>query len=165
MKQSVMKETKPSLKLIPPLSEEFSVYGNKDVVERARAWALKYHYVLAKGVPICAHGFYMMDMCPGVGVCHRFEQLDHVNMWVNVSENGARPFLLSHPYSKEVDAPTKFYASAHGLVIDSHEDDGWYGQGTIPIRMELASGWPVWPIEAAVHTLLVTQPLEWPKNE
>jgi hypothetical protein len=34
------------LRLIPPLSEDFSVYGGPDTIERAREWALKYRLCL-----------------------------------------------------------------------------------------------------------------------
>lgn len=75
-----------------------------------------------------------------------------------------RPFLLSHPYSDEVAPETRVYAEAHGLMVDSADylGDGWYGQGTLPIRMTVPEDWPLWPLEREALVLLDTQPIEWP---
>lgn len=156
-KQYTLTECRPKLEIIPPASEDFNVYGGGDVIERARTWAMRNRYLLVKGVPKCAHGIYMMHMCPSPG-CGVFEQLDHVNLWV--TELG-RPFLLSHPYSKEIEGSTKMYAAAHGLHISSNVEDGWYSDKALPIRMDVPSSWPVWPIEVVAHSMLAVEPVCW----
>jgi hypothetical protein len=58
-------DIRPSFKLITPMSSEFDIYGGPATVERARTWALKGRYLLVAGVlPACAHGMYLMNMCP-----------------------------------------------------------------------------------------------------
>jgi hypothetical protein len=165
--QSPATQHRHDLQLIPPLAEEFSVYGGPDTIARARSWALRGRYLLADGIPKCAHGLYLMADCPA-GCYGRFRQLDHVNVWVpgDPAEDG-RAFLLSHPYSAAIDAETSAYAEAHGLTVASepYYGDDWYGSGTIPVRMTLPANWPLWPIEAAALTLLATQPVAWPDDE
>jgi hypothetical protein len=158
------------LRLIPPLADEFAIIG-ADALDRARRWALGWHYLLADGVPPCAHGLYLMPSCPGPGTCRtHFRQLDHARLWVPDAPMGLglRPFLLSHPYSREVADETSAYARAHGLVVGgqltAHADD-WYGHGTLPIRMTIPQNWPLWPIEATAAILLNTQPVAWPGEE
>ena len=56
-----------NLELTPPLAEEFSPYGGPDTVARARRWALDRRYLLADGVPTCAHGLYLMPKLPRTG--------------------------------------------------------------------------------------------------
>lgn len=161
----LLTEDRPRFELIPPHSDEFRVYGGDDVVERARAWALANRYLLARGVPACAHGFYMLSMCPHRDTCLQFEQFDHVSLWVpdSISQRNP-PFLLSHPYADEIGDDTRFYAKAHGLVIDRFSDDNWYGTGTIPIRLSLPQNWPTWPLENAAMIMLTTQPVAWPEE-
>jgi hypothetical protein len=158
------------LRLIPPLAEEFALLGT-DLAERARRWALEWRYLLAADVPACAHGLYLMPSCPGPGTCRSdFGQLDHARIWVpDPGEGGGRPFLLAHPYAKEVTEATRIYARAHGLVLgngnrgpEDYPGDDWYGHGTLPIRMTIPPNWPLWPIEAAAVILLHTQPVAWP---
>lgn len=162
--RSKLTENRPLLEFIPPLSKDFVVYGGPDTVERARAWAVENRVLLVRGLPNCAHGFYMMASCPRGSACHDMvHQFDHVNLWIH-SELG-QPFLLFHPYSEKVDEATEMYARAHGLDITSYDFDGWYHERTIPIRMSVPSGWPVWPLEAAAHTMLITQPVSWPDEE
>ena len=171
VQQWTAKQDRDNLRLIPPLAEEFLVYGGKDTVERARRWALKGRYVLADGVPACAHGLYLMASCPGLNTCSRtsFPQLDHVNLWVPApcSVTGEGPFLLFHPYSSQISDDTRVYAEAHGLNIGSFPEfgDDWYGHGTIPIRLTVPDNWPVWPIEAKTAVLFSTQPIAWPEND
>jgi hypothetical protein len=157
-----------NLRLIPPLAEEFSVYGGKDTVERARAWALDGHYLLADGIPKCAHGLYLLDSCPGSTCRSRFPQLDHASVWVPTGPTAeVRPFLLSHPYAKTISDDTSTYAKAHGLTARSYPEfgDGWYGGGTIPVRFTMPAHYPFWPIEAETLTLLATQPVAWPDDD
>jgi hypothetical protein len=154
-----------SLVLIPPLAEEFSLYGGDDVVARARAWALDHQYLLADQVPSCAHGLYLLSDCPRSS-CRRFSQLDHARLWVPARAVGEReqPFLLSHPYSDRIEDETRTYAEAHGLGVGSFPEfgDDWYGSGTVPIRLTVPDDWPLWPIEATAVILLDTQPVQWP---
>ena len=154
-----------NLELIPPLAAEFQVYGGKDTTNRAREWAIDGRYLLTAGVPHCAHGFYLMGMCPGQ--CYgKFRQLDHANLWVpaNSDEYDRRPFLLSHPYSKELHEETTAYAEAHGLTVEvNRPEDRWYGPGTLSVRMSVgAMNWPLWPLERDAFVLLATQPVKWP---
>ena len=169
MQQRAARQDRDDLSLIPPLAEEFEVYGGKETTERARTWALRHHYLLASGVPICAHGLYLLPSCPGLNTCrNNFSQLDHADLWVPAdSSDGERPFILSHPYAKSISAETVAYGNAHGLVIKRHPafGDGWYGHGSIPIRMTVTENWPVWPIEAKAAVLLATQPVAWPEDD
>lgn len=135
--------------------------------ERARAWALDQRHLLADGLPACAHGLYLMTSCPGLAGCRgRFKQLDHARIWVPATPADGRPFVLSHPYSSEISDETAAYADAHGLAAPSYPQfgDGWYGNGTLPIRFTLPEDWPLWPIEAAAAILLSTQPVAWPET-
>jgi hypothetical protein len=157
------------LRLIPPLADEFAVIG-RDMLERARRWALDQRCLLADDVPPCAHGLYLMPSCPGSGGCFgRFRQLDHARLWVPepVLGDGGRPFLLAHPYSREVADETRTYARAHGLDLSAEAwcGDDWYGHGTLPIRMTIPEHWPLWPVEATAAVLLKTQPVAWPDGE
>jgi hypothetical protein len=168
-KQWTATQERDNLKLIPPLADEFSLYGGADTVERARKWALDGHYLLATGIPACAHGLYLMASCPDCCTCrNHFPQLDHANVWIPASPNySERPFLLSHPYAATVSTETRMYATAHGLGITEEpwRFDSWYGSGTIPVRMTIPGNWPLWPIEAKALVLLSTQPVSWPDSE
>lgn len=154
----------PKFELITPGSNEFAVYGDVHTVRRAREWAVANHYLLARGVPACAHGLYMMSSCPN-STCRSFRQLDHINLWVSDPISGG-PFLLAHPYVNRIDDDYKLYARAHGLDLLSVDNakalgDDWYGEGTIPIRLSPAKCWPVWPIEAAAAAMMAMQPYTW----
>lgn len=169
IQQWTAKQDRDDLRLIPPLAEEFEVYGGKETVERARKWALDGRYVLAEGIPKCAHGLYLMASCPGLSCCrNNFRQLDHVNLWIPApGRDMQRPFLLFHPYSSDIYTDTQRYAEAHGLSARSYRElgDGWYGQNTIPIRLTIPENWPIWPIEAKAAVLFSTQPVAWPEGE
>jgi hypothetical protein len=145
------------LELIPPFSDQFDLYGPSEAIDRARQWALSNHYLLARDVSACAHGFYGFTYCPG-GCREAFRQLDHANMWV--AEVGFA-FLLSAPYSQGIDSKTFMYADAHGLEVEQgSEDDGWYGKRTIPIWF--SSGLVKWPLEEAASQMLKDVPIDWP---
>jgi hypothetical protein len=153
------------LRLIPPLAEEFTLYGGTDTVERARKWALDDHLLLADGIPACAHGLYLMASCPKGTCASHFRQLDHGRIWVPAREMN-RPFLLCHPYASEIRAETKHYAQAHGLdIIPGSDRDNWYGSGALAIVMTLPDNWPVWPIENKTAILFTTQPVAWPDDD
>jgi hypothetical protein len=146
--------------LVPPLTKEFSVYGTADVVDRARQWALDHQLLLFKGnAESCVHGLYGMDSCAARAACQN-AGLDHTQIWVQHDGRGA--FLLTQPYVEQVPEALTTYAWAHGLHIDSHPFDGWYGGSTMPIRLSLPNNWPLWPIERDVIVVLHTQPISWP---
>jgi hypothetical protein len=122
---------------------------------------------------------YLMGMCPspagGLRCCAAF---DHTNLWVPDRSPGARavdgilteppdrPFLLTHPYSPEVPATVHTYARAHGLQVSSWPAyDGWYGHGTVPIRLSLPESWPMWPIEREVDAMFSARPVSWPEED
>lgn len=155
------------LRLVPPLAEEFSVHGGDDeTAARCRGWALSRRYLLARGIPACAHGMVLMASCPH-STCHRhFRQLDHADVWVPADLAGSRPFLLSHPRSSEVSEKTRAYGEAHGLDVGSNLDlaDDWYGHGTLPIRLAIPVNCPLWPIEAKALVMLATRPVSWPAD-
>jgi hypothetical protein len=168
IEQSPATQNRHDLRLIPPLAEEFSVSGGPAVLDRARFWALDRHYLLADGVPACAHGLYLIASCPGPGTCRmNFPQLDRARVWVPATTEDARPFILMHPYSTEIAPETLTYGQAHGLTVtaDLYSGDDWYGFSTMPIRMSLPQSWPLWPIEAASVVLLSTMPVRWPDEE
>lgn len=171
LEQRTAKQDRDSLVLIPPLAEEFSLYGGPDTTERARKWALDHRYLLAEGIPACAHGLYLLASCPRLSSCrNNFRQLDHASVWVPANgddEYTSRPFLLSHPYAKTIDEDTRVYGKAHGLVIASYPEfgDDWYGHSSLPVRMSLPPEYPVWPIEATAAILLATQPVAWPEGD
>jgi hypothetical protein len=149
------------------LSEEFDVYGGTDTVARARKWALEGRYLLCGGVSECAHGFYLMDSCPGE--CRKIARLDHVNLWVpsDISEDtDRRAFLLYHPYIKTPGEATDAYARAHGLeLVTSLPGDDWYGNGTLAIRLAIPSRPPLWPLEWDARGLLDNIGFWWVEEE
>jgi len=161
--QRAARQYRDDLVLVPPLAEEFSVYGGLDTTARARAWALGHHYLLADGIPACAHGLYLLGSCPGPGCRSSFPQLDHAGIWVPADPTD-KPFLLAHPYATDAADETRTYARAHGLDVRSLPQfgDNWYGHGTIPVRLTVTENWPLWPIEAKVAIMLSTQPVTWP---
>ena len=156
----------PTVQLIPPLADGFTVYGGDDVVERARAWALAHHYLLADGLPRCVHGFYAMQGCPAS--CYgTWDALDHVNLWVPETYADGAPFLLSHPYVDPPDVDIRPYAAAHGLRVDvNRPGDRWHNDATCSVRLTPQDNdcW-VWPIELHRMTLLSTQPVKWPDDD
>lgn len=165
--QWTAKQDRDNLILIPPLAEEFSLYGGPGTTERARKWALDGRYLLAGGIPDCAHGLYLLSGCPGSTCLSNFRQLDHASIWVPAGvgdEYTSRPFLLSHPYAKDISDDTRAYGNAHGLAVASYPEfgDDWYGHGALPVRMSLPPDYPVWPIEVKAAVLLATQPVAWP---
>ena len=148
-------------KLIPPGSEDFTVSGSADVVERARDWAFKFQYLLFDGnARSCVHGLYRMDVCT-FSACHSVG-FDHTQIWVQHDGRGA--FILTHPYVKEIPDRMRLYAEMHGLSIRSHKWDNWYNESTLPIRLTIPENWPLWPIERDAAVLLHTQPIEWPEE-
>jgi len=154
---------RPEVELIPPLSDQFWVYGGDDVIDRARRWALASRALLVRGVPACAHGTYLMP-CPAA--CERFSWSDHSNLWVEPGiDSEPRPFILAHPYADAVPEDAEPYALAHGLRVESRSWDDWYHDGALPIRFHQGSANVVWPLEALCTLLLATQPVTWPEEE
>jgi hypothetical protein len=155
------------LTLTPPLAEEFSVYGTPDTLARARSWALGNRYLLCGGVAECAHGLYLMADCPGE--CRQIARFDHVNLWVptDIGDDGAeRAFILYHPYRKEVEGDVSTYAQAHGLEVSSNrEDDGWYGSGTLAVRMSIPQTSQPLPLERDSAELLRKAVFWWIEEE
>jgi len=154
----------PEIELIHPLSETFTVYGGDDVVAAAREWAVDSRLMLVKGVPTCTHGLYRMP-CPAncQGDCPGF---DHTEIWVPAAPGEPPlPFLLAHPYVKNIPPKMRSYSAAHGLNIASLPFDGWYGHGTLPIRMsQLAGSDVMWPLEATLEVMLAAYPPSWPDD-
>lgn len=165
------------LTLIHPESDEFEVYGG---IEHCRPWALNHHYLLANGVPTCAHGLYLLGMCPQAASCRKV--LDHADLWVpaDTGEHSSEgPFLLAHlyDYDDELARDVTAYAGAHGLVVTVNRygdisdgtdglGDAWYGHGSTAVRMAVSDDWPMWPVEQAAAVLLRSQPVQWPdENE
>ena len=168
-KQLVCEPLAHKLRLIPPLADEFDVYGGDATVTRARKWALQHKYLLVDGVSKCAHGLYGLSMCPG-DTCRsqHFQDFDHVNLWVPYPDPYGRvtdrPFILMHPYTKQVNESTRWYAKSHGLTLHHLDIDRWYSNdsvSTLPIRLVVAESWPVWPIEIETAALVATQPVDW----
>lgn len=152
---------RPEVELIPPLSEDFCVYGGEDTIERARRWALAYQVLLVRGVPPCAHGLCLMQ-CPAP--CDAYRWADHANLWVRVGiDDVPHPFILAHPYADEVPEDAEQYAAAHGLRVDSRSWDNWYHANALPVRLDQNDRNVVWPLEALCTMLLATQPIEWPE--
>jgi hypothetical protein len=148
--------------LVPPGSDDFTVYGGADVVGRAREWALGHQYLLYRGpAERCVHGLYRMDSCT-FSVCTSVG-MDHTQIWVQ--HDGAGAFILTHPYVKEIPASLHTYAEMHGLQVDSDPVDRWYQDGALPIRLTIPDSWPLWPIERDAAVLLHTQPITWPTEE
>jgi hypothetical protein len=148
--------------LIPPRSEEFSVCGTVEIVERARDWAERWELLLYRGpAECCVHGLYRMDVC-SFPACTTVG-MDHSQIWVRRDAKGA--FILTQPYVTEVPERLRAYAEMHGLSVDSRKSDGWYGHGSLPIRLTIPQSWPLWPIERDAVLLLHTQPIEWPGGD
>jgi hypothetical protein len=147
--------------LIPPGSDDFSVVGTADTVERARKWAYDWEYLLFNGsADSCVHGLYRMDMC-AFPACST-AGFDHTQIWIEGNGRGA--FILTHPYVEESPRSLQTYAYMHGLQISSDPRDDWYGHSTLPIRLTIPNNWPLWPIERDAALLLHTQPIDWPAD-
>lgn len=85
--QGTAMQDRDALRLIPPLAPEFALPAS---TERAREWALERRYLLADGIPPCAHGLYLMTSCPK-GTCRtNFRQLDHAQIWVPAAGRAGR---------------------------------------------------------------------------
>lgn len=148
--------------LVPPTSDDFSTYGTADTVRRARQWALDHQFLLYRGTAAhCVHGLYRMDTCAARVACNS-AGMDHTQIWVQHDARGA--FILTQPYATKIPDSLRTYAEMHGLSIDSWPFDGWYGGGTLPIRMTIPDDWPLWPIERDAVVLLHTQPIAWPEE-
>ena len=158
--------TSRSIKLVPPLAKEFSIYGSPEIMERARKWALRNRLVLVEGAPTCAHGMYGLQICPTLVDCHNFG-LDHTQLWMegDPGPDLQRPFLLTQPYVEDIPDKLRAYAGAHGLNVSSYPQDDWYGNGTLPIRLEVDDGTPLLPIELEVYPHLVAYPIAWPDDD
>lgn len=76
-----------------------------------------------------------------------------------------RPFLLTQPYVDEIPDELRTYARMHCLDIETSSMDGWYSEGTVPIRLTITGSWPLWPIERDAAVLLHTQPVKWPEGD
>ena len=148
--------------LIPPGSDDFSVYGVADTVRRAREWAADRRYLLYNGpAEKCVHGLYRMDVCT-FPVCTSVG-MDHTQIWIQHDGRGA--FILTHPYAKAIPESLRTYAEMHGLSVRSDPSDDWYGHGALPIRLTIPDGWPLWPIERDAALLLHVQPIAWPEED
>ena len=145
--------------LIPPGSDDFTVYGGTDTVRRARAWAFDQQVLLYQGPAAhCVHGLYRMDSCV-IPACTSVG-MDHTQIWV--SHDARSAFILTHPYVTEIPGPLRTYAEMHGLTVDSYRFDRWYDDSALPIRLTIPDNWPLWPIERDSAILLHTQPIAWP---
>lgn len=147
--------------LVPPGSDDFTVYGGTDTVDRAREWAFGHQVLLYQGpAENCVHGLYRMDVCT-VSACTSVG-LDHTQIWVQHDARSA--FILTHPYVDEIPGSLRTYADMHGLQVGSYPFDDWYGHRSLPIRLTIPNNWPLWPIERDAAVLLHTQPIEWPEE-
>jgi hypothetical protein len=145
--------------LIPPGSEDFTVYGGEETVEQARQWATNHELLLYSGnAQNCVHGLYRMDSCT-FGACHEVG-MDHTRIWV--TGDGKSAFLLTHPYAGSIPEDLRVYGYMHGLQVESFPFDAWYGHATLPIRLTIPTNWPLWPIERDAALVLHTQPITWP---
>jgi len=150
-----------SFSLIPPRSKEFSVCGGSETIESARRWAEDWELLLYQGAcECCVHGLYRMDICT-FSACTDVG-MDHSQIWVRGDGKGA--FILTQPYVTEIPKRLLSYAEMHGLSVDSYKFDGWYGHGSLPIRLTIPDDWPLWPIERDAALLLRTQPIAWPDS-
>lgn len=156
-----------TLRLIPPLSENFGVYGTTDTTARARSWALRNRYLLCGGIAQCAHGLYLMTECPGS--CRDAALLDHVNVWVPTEIGEAtreRAFILYHPYLKQLEERTYTYAKAHGFDVEQDRSgDDWYGSGALAVRLTIPSSSVLWPLEQDALGLLENTWFLWNEEE
>lgn len=147
-------------RLIPPTHDDFHVAGTPDTVHRARTWAIEGKYLLYEGsVDQCVHGLYRMDTCAARDACGRGTGFDHTNIWVEHDATGA--FILTQPYTDTIPDAMRTYAAMHGLEISSGHWDGWYGSGTLPIRLTIPRDWPLWPIERDAVVALHASPIPW----
>lgn len=152
------------IELIPPTAEEFSVYGSAKTIAAAKRWAIRGHYMLVRGVAPCAHGLLGLRNCPAK--CTRIEDFDHTEVWVNLEEWRPKAFVLSAPYphTNTPSATLRSYAEHHGLRIDHFPTDGWYGYGTIPIRLTLQEHNYLGALEEMLVLLNHCVPTKWPEE-
>jgi hypothetical protein len=156
-----------SLELVPPLADGFAVYRG---TERACQWALWHRYYLAKGIPACAHGLYLMNDCPaasGLDGCGG-AGFDHTTVWVP-ADRPWEPFVLTQPYVSEIPAGLRAYAGAHGLAVSVNRElgDGWLngpGGHELPVRLSVTdTGCTSWPLGTrAVVLAAAAAGNEWP---
>jgi len=122
------------IELIPPNAEDFCIYGSAKTIAAAKRWALRNRYMLVKGVCPCAHGLLGLRQCPAKRSA--IADFDHTEVWANLDGRRPEVFVLMAPYLKEPSTELKAYAKCHGLRVDQNRRvDGWYGNGTIPIRL------------------------------
>jgi len=147
----------PTIRLIHPLSTEFHVYGDEE--SHCQEWAVDRRVMLVGGVARCAHGLYAMGSCPAV--CGDNIGLDHTSVWTQ-TDGMVYPFILTHPYVDEIPPKMLAYAEHHGLDARVWEGDGWYGHGTLPIRLSMKSAsMSAWPLQAKLAQLLTLYPPRW----
>ena len=157
---SSISEWTPSMRIIPPLHEDFSVYGDAGARKRAREWAYANRYAVVSGLPKCAHAFYMMH-CPARCALRVF---DHVDLWIDCGGKYAKPFLLAHPYmdTPHQDKDLLEYARIHGLTVSrGSAHDHWYNAKTPPVRVSPRSETVPFPIELSLPTVLTLSPIRW----
>ena len=176
-----------TLRLVHPLSREFSVYGTDKAVRRAREWALDHHYYKLDTGHACAHSLYLMR-CPKFGNCLPYA--DHTQVWVPAPDfsdfgrySGApEPFILTQPYRGRLgltgskagssvepsDLPAEItaYAAAHGLNVDVYPQDDWYNPGScLPIRLTTnGDGHVQFPLETEALSLMCAWRDDWPET-
>lgn len=165
-------DLKPEIRLVHPLSREFSVYGGNDAQRRAREWALLHRYYLLDSAPLCAHALYLMH-CPNMGRgC--LPHADHTQVWVPAPDfsqferhsGAAPPFILTQPYRSEIPAEITAYAAAHGLVVNTWTRDAWYYPGQC-IAIRLTAGgtdYTAWPLETEALSLMCAVRDDWPET-
>lgn len=186
------RDLKPDIRLVHPLSSEFSVYGGDDTLRRAREWALRNRYYLMGSGPVCAHVFYLME-CPNAG-SRCLPCADHTQVWIPAPDfrdferhSGAgAPFILTQPYlsslpddetaavngissmtgSTRIPAEMAAYATAHGLILDSYPWDAWYyPDHCVPIRLSADNRRiAVFPLELEALSLMCTWRDDWPET-
>lgn len=161
----------PELRLVHPLSREFSLYGGGDTMLRVRKWALGNRYYLLDSGYKCAHDLYRMR-CPQFGKC--LPGADHTQTWVPAPSfsdftrrSGAdEPFILTQPYCDALPDGMREYAAAHCLDIDSYPFDAWYNPGhCTPFRLTpLHNGHALFPLATECLSLMCAWRDDWPEE-
>lgn len=156
---------RPGFCVISPTSDKFPL-------PEARQWALDNHYLYVEGLPQCVHALYLMDQCPD-NRC-RQNGLDHTQLWACDTRGTEysrpfiltqrRPFILTQPYLEEISQEISEYGQMHGLRVSSYARDGWYGHGSLPIRLEIINYWGLWPVERELIAMIQTMSFEWPNH-
>lgn len=160
-------QTRPliaNLSINLPFGGDFEVHRDGEVDSRARSWALANGYARIEGVPACAHGLHGYTTC-ALDPCRNYESrwLEHASVWCAPGPR-AIPFVLSHPFLRDIPDEAKAYAYAHGLTIESWDTDRWYTRNTTPIRLTPA-GINFWssPLEDSLVRILEDHPrIAWP---